>query len=104
VNIIKDATDTYRVESHEKGVFYTVNARKRTCTCPQFRYRGRKAPCKHLVTVLERTAGGEEVIEYVRDHVFVDAVELLEKFKADTVESLKRRGELIEEHGKIRLL
>jgi len=37
-----------------KGVFYTVDRVEKTCTCPDFRFRGRK--CKHIQFVEENEA------------------------------------------------
>jgi len=41
-----------QVESFtRKGVFYVVDRLEKTCTCPDFRFRGRK--CKHIQLVEE---------------------------------------------------
>lgn len=53
---IKKSNGTYQVESESrKGVFYTVDANKKTCSCPGFLFYARRKGdvCKHVKAVLE---------------------------------------------------
>jgi len=108
MNIEKQG-EVFRVESSRKGSFYDVDLKKSTCTCPQFRFRLRgKGECKHIKACKELSAGNcegfDEMVAYVREHVFVESVELIEKFGEECVDSMIAQGELIEEQGKVRLL
>jgi hypothetical protein len=103
--------DKYKVESHEKGTFYIVDLKANICSCPHFLYRLKRqgADCKHLQAVKARLTKGtatdfDAIISYVKDSVFVDSMELIEKFGEEAVNTLIEHGELIEEHGKIRLM
>jgi len=94
----------------DSGKTYEVDLALNTCTCPHFVHRVRKAggDCKHIAAAKECCAGSAEdfddIITYVKDNVFVDSIELIEKYGEDKVEKLISMGELIEEEGKIRLL
>ena len=109
MGIIKDG-DVYEVESSTKDKSYIVDLRKKTCTCPQFIYRLKKAggECKHIAAVKEFATGGgsdfDEIIDFVRENVFVESIELFEKFNKEAVDTMISHGELIEESGKVRLL
>jgi predicted nucleic acid-binding Zn finger protein len=101
----------YKIESHSKGKFWTVDLSKNTCNCPHFMYRLKKSgeDCKHLASVKQmiiqsKAQGYDEIIAYVEENVFVDSVSLLERFGEEKVNALIQMGDLIEEHGKIRLL
>lgn len=53
---IKKSNGTYQVESESReGVFYTVDANKKTCSCPGFLFYARRKGdvCKHVKAVLE---------------------------------------------------
>jgi len=96
--------------SSDSGKTYEVDLAKNTCTCPHFIHRLRRlgGECKHITAVKESVAGSaegfDEIRAYVEDNVFVDSIDLIEKFGEETVEQLISMGELIEESGKIRLL
>jgi len=109
--MIEKTGETYEVESSKKSKFYTVDLKKKTCTCPQFIYRMRRqgGECKHIIAVKEFVTKSssddfDEIIDFVKENVFVESVELIDKFGEDKVNELISHGELIEEHGKIRLL
>jgi len=106
MNIQKEG-DLWLMESSEGGKFYEIDLKKNKCSCPQFKYRLKgKGECKHIRAVKDCVTNGkcdyDMIVEYVRKNVFVDSVELIEKF-GDVVDELVRQGELIEEDGKIRL-
>jgi predicted nucleic acid-binding Zn finger protein len=114
MKIKKERESVYKVESEsKKGKFYTVQLDQPFCDCPQFMFRGIKkhAPCKHIKAVQEFAGKNKEedtdfkeIINYVKQHLEVDSVELIEKFGEEKVNGLIERGELIEEKGKIRIL
>ena len=97
----------YQIESKSsKGKFYDVNILNRTCTCPGFRFR---RSCRHIQEVINQAYNQksdvfDEIISYVKSHLEVDAITLIEKFGEDNVNELINRGEIIEERGKIKLL
>ncbi len=101
----------YSVESSTPGRFYEVDLKKNTCTCPHFIHRLRRTggDCKHIKAVKALVSSGDasdfdEIISFVKENVFIDSVELIERFGEDKINELVGNGELIEEHGKIRLL
>jgi hypothetical protein len=119
VNIKKDK-DNYKVESgSHKGKFYTVDPAKPWCDCADFKFRemGKKGACKHIKAVREliekkkqKTLKKEKkklgpVAEFIgKQGGAADSIELIERFGQETIDSMIRDGELIEEEGKIRLL
>ena len=56
---------TYQVGKPD-GVQYTVDTRDQTCTCPDFKFRGR--PCKHIIFA-----------DYVLTHEGPDDLDRLER-------------------------
>ncbi len=111
MKIIRKERGMYKVESHTPGKFWTVDLAKCTCSCPHYLYRLRKTKgeCKHIKAVKEHVTGKEasrydDIISYVRDNVFVDSIGLIEKFGQETIDMMINNGELLEEHGKVRLL
>jgi len=118
VNIKKDK-DNYKVESDShKGKFYTVDPAKPWCDCADFKFRemGKKGACKHIKAVREmleskkqktlKKAGkkAETILEFIKKKGEADSIELIERFGEETVNTMIRNGELIEEAGKIKLL
>ena len=107
---IKKIGETYQVESSKPGVYYEIDLKKNTCTCPHYIHRVRRTggDCKHIKAVKESLSGCAEeydkIIGYIKENVFVDTAELIERFGLDNVDSLLSNGELIEESGKICLL
>ena len=114
---IKKEGDSYKVESSSrKGVWYHVDPDKPWCDCAAYKFRElkRKGVCKHIKAVrehVERTRqetieeAGAGVLEYIDGKGGkVDAVELIERFGEEKVDSLIHAGELIEEKGKIKIL
>ncbi len=101
----------YSVGSSTPGKSYEVDLKKNTCTCPHFIHRLRRTggDCKHIKAVKGLVSSGDasdfdEIISFVKDNVFVDSIELIEKFSEKKISDLIQNGELIEEHGKIRFL
>jgi predicted nucleic acid-binding Zn finger protein len=98
----------FRVQGSRNNI-YEVNLKNNTCTCPHFRFRLKAgSDCKHIRACKELAAGTagsfDAIVAYVRDNVFVESVEVIEKFGEEAVESMLGQGELIEESGKVRLL
>jgi hypothetical protein len=111
MKIYPKSEGTYEVESKSSGKFWKVDLSKNLCNCPHFLFRLRKfgGECKHIKAVKELVTKGnadkfDEIKSYVTEHVFVDSIEIIEKFGEDIVNEMIAHGELIEEHGKIRLL
>ncbi len=111
--------DGFEVESSsKKGLFYKVDPQKPWCDCPEYKFREirRKGICKHIKAVREyieqtqqKTLGKENaspsVEKFIDSHGGkIDSIELIEKFGEETVDSMIKRGELIEENGKISIL
>ena len=102
----------YKVRSeHNPNKFYLVDIDKRTCTCPNFRFRmsRMKGVCKHIIAVEEnlRQKSGSiysKIIEFVRKNGEVDSLMLIKKFGEEAVEELIKIGELIEEKGTVKIL
>jgi hypothetical protein len=110
MNIKKDK-DRYLVEGTKAGTFYSVDLYNNTCTCPHYVHRMKHIgkDCKHLKAVKESVSNStpdeyDEIVNLVKNNVFVDTIELFDKFGEDRINDLIKNGELIEEHGKIRLL
>ncbi len=110
MNIIKKRVG-FRVESHEKGKFYDVSLEKKTCTCPQFRFRMAKlgGECKHITAVRrwvsERVEKkGKGILQFIKENQPVDSYEVIKKFGASIVNDLIANGEIVEQEGKIRVL
>ncbi len=96
---------------HTPGKFYTVDPNKPWCSCFDFRFRESRlhGVCKHITAVREqedkkRAAEGGDVIAYVRKRGEVDSGELIKEFGEDVVDSLIKRGDLMERKGKIQVL
>lgn len=101
--------DTYQVESSKAGVYYEIDLKKNTCTCLHYIHRVRRAggDCKHLSAVKEYVTGDssfDEIINFVKENVFVDTIELTKKFGDEKINNLIKMGELVEDSGKVRLL
>jgi len=103
----------FLVESaNTPGKFYSVDPKKPWCTCYDFRFRESKlhSTCKHVRAVREKYSDREDkakhkkILEFVKKHEEVDAVELIDKFGEGDVDELIKRGELLEKKGKIRIL
>lgn len=114
----------YKVEStSKKGKFYEVDIKKPFCTCPDFMFRElkRHGVCKHIKEIREFAekkgskiadkidAKSKKAIDFIKKSKSsgsegVDAVKLSEKFGEDTINELKRRGEITEKGGRIRIL
>lgn len=103
----KKDKNKYLVESaHKKGKFYEVNIKENKCSCPSFIFRKR---CKHIKIVEDfinkRSKGkGKGVLEFVKEKGEVDSIKLIEKFGEEIVDEMIRKGELMENKGKISLL
>lgn len=101
----------FLVESSTGGKFYEVEPKKPYCTCPAYRFREMKkgGVCKHISAVREmidssNASDYEEIIAYLKEHLEVDAVELIEKFGEEKVDELKKKGEIMEQKGIIKIL
>ncbi|MBU0536340.1 MAG: hypothetical protein KKE20_05205 [Nanoarchaeota archaeon] len=115
MNIKKDG-DKYQVESSRKGKFYEVEIEKPFCSCPQFLYRELKmhGECKHIKAVREflskkqKPSKKEEkkekdLLDELRKGP-ADAMELVNKYGDRMIDSLKKRGDIIEEKGEVKIL
>ena len=104
---IKRFQDHYRVKSESSNRWYEVFPDRPFCTCPAFIFFAVKKGgiCKHLRAVQEQTEQADtSVVDYVSQKGEVDALELIQKFGEEKVNTLLKRGELIEKAGKIRIL
>lgn len=120
MKITKLKDGKFKVESHEKGRFYTVNIEQPFCSCPNFIFRMVKThgECKHIITVKEKYGSSTsespekpvldkkdaKIIEYVAKKAAVDSIELIEKFGEEKINELIEKGELIEDKGRIKIL
>ncbi|MFH1408449.1 MAG: SWIM zinc finger family protein [Nanoarchaeota archaeon] len=103
---------TFKVESASKqGKFYNVTLEPLRCDCPHFLVRLLKegGECKHILAVRDyltkRNKGhAQDIKAYVKKKGEVDALDLLDLYSEQLVNELLRSGELIEEHGKIRIV
>jgi len=112
----KADSDKFKVESESsKGKFYHVNIAQPFCDCPAFimTEMKRHGECKHIKAAKEyaldhgkapEDGRGEKIIAYVKEKGEVDSIGLINKFGEKEVNALIARGELFEQHGKIRLL
>lgn len=110
----------FKVESHIKGKFYKVDVNKPFCSCPHFMFRLIKTggECKHIKAVKDRytekkkaqkkllrlTKKEEKIINLVRKKGTIDTIELIDKYGDQIISDLIERNELIEEHGKVKVL
>jgi hypothetical protein len=117
---IKKTKDGYEIEStSRKGKWYRVDPAKPWCECADFRFREmrKKGVCKHIKAVrelIEKTQQktlkkeqkkGDEVIGFIESRGGqTDALELIDKFGEERIDSLIKSGELIEKSGKITIL
>jgi len=99
--------DYFEVEGSRPGALYKVSLKQNSCTCPHFRFRLKgQGECKHITAVRDHVGvpGYDDIIGFVEEQVFVDSIELIEKFGEDAVDRLISEGELVEDGGKVRLL
>ena len=101
----------FLVESSTGGKFYEVDPKKPYCTCPAYKFREIKkgGVCKHISAVRQmidssNASDYDEIIAYIKEHLEVDAVKLIEKFGEDKINELKKKGEIIEQKGIIKIL
>ena len=94
-----------KVKSETSETVYEVNLKALTCSCPDYHFRKAKVGglCKHLIKEIERCTNTKldftEIIE--KDD---DALNFINKFGEETLELLKRRGDVFEERGRLRIL
>lgn len=126
---IKKSGNKYLVESSsKKGKFYKVDVKKPFCSCPDFMFRELKihGECKHLKAVRayisknilgcgKKSKRGKqrqgsrgrdlekELLEELKKGP-VDSIKLINKYGEGIVDELKRRGEIIEKGGEVRIL
>jgi len=77
---------------------------------------GKKGACKHIKAVREMLEKkkqktlkkdekkAETIVDFIEKKGEADSIELIERFGEETVNTMIRDGELIEEAGKIKLL
>ena len=101
----------FKVESHEKGVFYEVSLESKRCSCPHYRFRlaQQGEQCKHIAAVRkwvsERVQSkGKGILEFIKAKEEVDTMFLIKEYGESIVNDLIANGEIIEKDGKIRLL
>ena len=108
--MIKKLNDNeYEIESDvTEGIFYRVNIKNKTCTCPSFMYLCRREGiiCKHIEKILNMVDSYTgNIVKTVKQHPEgIEAVHLVEIFGNGVIDRMLFRGELIEQHGKIKVL
>lgn len=126
---IKKSGNKYLVESSsKKGKFYEVDIKKPFCNCPDFMFRELKihGECKHLKAVrtyisdnisgcgkkskgIKKRQGrkGRDLEKSLLQELSkgpVDSIKLINRYGEEIVDELKRRGEIIEKGGEVRIL
>jgi len=112
MKLLKQKNNTFKVESSSrKGKFYIVDISKGTCTCPHYRIRMARigGKCKHILAVLGKAQkktkkSDTKLLDFVKKQGEVDSFALIKKFSEEEVDDLVSRGEIIEEHGMIKVL
>lgn len=113
----KNNSDKFKVESTSaKGKYYNVNISQPFCDCPRFMFHEIKVKgvCKHIqaardyaekhnkgAKVLNNT---DKILALVKEKGDIGSMELIDKFSEDEINQLIKKGDLIEQHGRIRLL
>ena len=113
MKLLKQKDGSFKVESSSrKGKFYIVDPVKGTCTCPHYKMRMARigGKCKHLQAVADKAQKRDKksynnILEFVKkSKKEVDSLTLIKKFGEEAVDDMISRGELIEEHGIIKVL
>jgi uncharacterized Zn finger protein len=117
---IKKTNEGYEAESSSsKGKWYKVDPSKPWCDCPGYKFRAMKTKgvCKHIEAVREFIAKNEQktvkkeqkknddMMSFIdKQGGEADSLEIIGKFGEEKVDSMIKRGELIERSGKITIL
>ena len=110
--------NSFKAESYTGGKFYEVDLNEPSCACPHFIIRMKRigGECKHIAAVREKYSKVKkqaslndekkfnDVIDFVRKQKEADSLLLIKKFGEDKISALTARGDLIEEHGRIKVL
>jgi predicted nucleic acid-binding Zn finger protein len=111
MNIIKKENYYLAQSSKDKKKYYQVNLDKNECNCPHFLIRLKKKGelCKHIIEVKKILFNDakddfQKAISYVEKNIEVDSICFIEKFSLGLLDELIKRGELIENKGKVSLL
>ena len=89
----------------KSGSSYEIDMKSLSCTCPDYKFRKAKAGgiCKHIQDVLETITGKEpDFKSFIQKEN--DPIKFIDKFSDEKLEELKRRGEVIERHGKLEVV
>jgi predicted nucleic acid-binding Zn finger protein len=113
----KNNSDKFKVESTSaKGKFYNVNISQPFCDCPRYLFHEIKVKgeCKHILAarayakkynkgakVLNNT---DKILALVKEKGDIGSMELINMFSEDEINHLIKKGDIIEQHGRIRLL
>lgn len=94
-----------KIKSDSSDQYYDVDLIKLTCTCKDYIMRKAKIKgmCKHILKAIKENTKSE--INY-KDIIKQDndAISFIEKYGEEELVILKKRGEIIEKHGKLILL
>lgn len=103
-----------KVPSSTGNGTYSVDTALLTCTCPHYLYRLQLTGelCKHIKAVLHSPSSYKRVDkEYEINHEAIqfiitnnDAVVFVDNYGEDVLTMLKKTGNVIEEHGKLKVI
>lgn len=93
----------YAVRSfNNPNKYYKVSLDLKSCNCPAFKYFTKGQPCKHIIFLMNEIEPTENIKKVNLDAINgVDASVFVDKFGEETLDYLKRNGEIYEKYGKI---
>ncbi len=101
---VRDAT--VRVSASRNGIFYKVDLRRNSCTCPHYMHRLRRSrlDCKHIRMAKEHFGSADEfdlAVAKVRESAFMDTTDLQKQFAGLSIRGLIDAGILNEDDSKV---